>query len=64
MQAENVEFHWNSVLEELLPEAEKRNIVICIENIILPINTPENLWKIKKEFDYNRIAKAYMEMEE
>lgn len=47
------------VLAELLPEAEKRNIVICIENIILPINTPENLWKIKQKFDSPYLGFCY-----
>ena len=49
----------SALLDELLPEAEKRNIVITIENIWLPINTPENLWKIKKRFDTPYLGFCY-----
>ena len=49
----------SALLDELLPEAEKRNIVITIENIWLPINTPENLWKIKNRFDTPYLGFCY-----
>ena len=49
----------SALLDELLPEAEKRNIIITIENIWLPINTPENLWKIKKRFDTPYLGFCY-----
>ena len=48
-----------SKLDQLLPEAEKNNVVICIENICLPINTPENLWRIKKRFDTPYLGFCY-----
>lgn len=41
-----VDILWECVrrsLEELLPVAEKYNVVICIENIWSPVNTPERL---------------------
>ena len=38
------------MLDKLLPEAEKLDVAIAIENIWVPVNTPENLWKIKKRF--------------
>lgn len=47
------------MLDELLPEAEKCGVVICIENICLPVNTPENLWRIKKRFDSPYLGFCY-----
>lgn len=38
------------MLEKLLPEAEKLGITICIENIWMPLNSPDNLLKIKSRF--------------
>ena len=38
------------MLDKLLPEAEKLDVAIAIENIWVPVNTPENLWKIKNRF--------------
>lgn len=38
------------MLDKLLPEAEKLDVAIAIENIWVPVNTPENLWVLKKRF--------------
>ena len=46
-QLDNISF----VLDKLLPEAEKLDVAIAIENIWAPVNTPENLWIVKKRFD-------------
>ena len=46
-QLDNISF----ALDKLLPEAEKLGVAIAIENIWVPVNTPENLWIIKKRFD-------------
>lgn len=42
--------HIKEALSELLPHAEKEDVVICIENIWHNINTPEALLEIKKDF--------------
>lgn len=47
------DFHLAAIkesLSELLPCAEKNDVVICIENIWHHINTAESLLEIKKEF--------------
>lgn len=46
-------------LDELLPEAEKCGITICIENIWGRINTPDNLLKIKSYFDTPHLGFCY-----
>ena len=45
-QLDNISF----VLDKLLPEAEKLDVAIAIENIWAPVNTPENLWIVKNRF--------------
>lgn len=45
-QLDNISF----ILDKLLPEAEKLDVAIAIENIWAPVNTPENLLAIKKRF--------------
>lgn len=49
----------SQMLDELLPEAERKKVVICIENIWTRINIPENLWKIKKRFDTPYLGFCY-----
>ena len=46
-------------LDELLPMAEKLGITICIENIWSRINTPENIWEIKKAFPTDALGFCY-----
>lgn len=46
-------------LAELLPLAEKLGISICIENIWLPINTPEVLNSIKADFPTDALGFCY-----
>ena len=46
-------------LDELLPEAEKCGIVICIENIWSRINTPDRLLEIKSHFDTPYLGFCY-----
>ncbi|MBO5923573.1 MAG: sugar phosphate isomerase/epimerase [Lentisphaeria bacterium] len=45
-QLDNISF----ILDKLLPEAEKLDVAIAIENIWAPVNTPENLWIVKNRF--------------
>ncbi|MBO5644049.1 MAG: sugar phosphate isomerase/epimerase [Lentisphaeria bacterium] len=46
-------------LSELLPEAEKCGITICIENIWFRINTPDMLLKIKSHFPTPNLGFCY-----
>ena len=46
-------------LEGLLPKAEELGIVVCIENIWFPNNTPENLLKIKGRFPTDALGFCY-----
>ena len=46
-------------LNELLPLAEKLGITICIENIWLPVNTPDILNSIKAEFPTEALGFCY-----
>ena len=46
-------------LDELLPEAEKCGVTICIENIWGRINTPERLLQIKSHFDTPYLGFCY-----
>lgn len=46
-------------LEELLPEAEKCGITICIENIWSRINTPDRLLQLKSCFDTPYLGFCY-----
>ena len=45
-QLDNISF----ILDKLLPETEKLDVAIAIENIWAPVNTPENLWIVKNRF--------------
>ena len=47
------------IIEQLLPEAEKLNIVMCLENIWLPVNTAESLWQIKNNFSSDNLGFCY-----
>ncbi|MBO4632717.1 MAG: sugar phosphate isomerase/epimerase [Lentisphaeria bacterium] len=46
-------------LDELLPFAEKRGIIICIENIWTRINTADRLLEIKKEYLTDTLGFCY-----
>ena len=48
-----------SSLEGILPKAEELGIVVCIENIWYPNNTPENLLKIKSRFPTDALGFCY-----
>ena len=46
-------------LDELLPEAEKCGVTICIENIWSRINTPDRLLQLKSYFDTPYLGFCY-----
>lgn len=46
-------------LDELLPVAEANNIILCIENIWHPSNTPELLLSLKKEYPTKYLGLCY-----
>ncbi|MBE6379722.1 MAG: sugar phosphate isomerase/epimerase [Lentisphaerae bacterium] len=46
-------------LDKLLPEAEKCDVIICMENIWFRNNTPENLLKIKARFPSDYLGFCY-----
>lgn len=57
-----MEFNYNMICEalaELLPLAEKLGIIINIENIWFPTNTPEFLLKIKENFPTDHLGFCY-----
>ncbi|MBR7119174.1 MAG: sugar phosphate isomerase/epimerase [Lentisphaeria bacterium] len=56
----NEQFDWViKSLEELLPEAEKCGITICIENIWFRLNTPDMLLKMKSHFPTDNLGFCY-----
>ena len=46
-------------LDELLPDAEKLGITICIENIWHQVNTPERLLEVKEAFPTDALGFCY-----
>lgn len=46
-------------LEQLLPEAEKCGVTLCIENIWFRLSTPERLLAYKKEFPTDTLGFCY-----
>ena len=46
-------------LEKILPKAEELGVVVCIENIWFPNNTPEALLKIKSRFPTDALGFCY-----
>ena len=48
-----------SMLEAILPEAEKLNITLCLENIFVRSSTPEILLDLVKKFDSPNLALCF-----